>query len=609
MGRQGSSCAFAVGSGYPDYRRRTQFKKNVYLRCYKFVLSAGNFKKLVAKCKRLDEASLRAPEVASLCAQGESLLLDLREGPAGVEELEDFARRWPDTPAGGMAWEKAANITYLTAKRSPDREGALAYVIEHYTGTEAATFALQLVYQDAIDEGSSAALCRFRERFPSAPQLQEALVLELELAYEEAEDENTENAWVALLEAYPEHPRHTEANVQKLKASVQLLSGAHADVVAALTSGPEGVFEIPPLTRVLVIKAPLELLGASPSLVLFEAETTSPLSDAMSSALSKAGYSSDQVLAATTFSWERAPEQLRLTLPHGLCNPSEHGTIAVRFAIEEDVTLTIPVQAAGQCVSETPLSLVEEAWTETPWVLRGRCEELRIRPFEVFAPCGKWEFAWPVDGSGPFVRPSRAEEGITLDPDTPPLFLLETKTVDRAPSARPLTQEERQAFFTPNSNEEDIGTLIRLPPLAESIPLERGRPGDLPVGVAAAVGYFFRNHCSDDSGRPSIRLVSLFQNALASDQSSTFLILHILGEQGSFGCLSHLAVQVVADSSGDFQIYPFLLNFRTLPRDGVQRFRLDGADYLVVGGLSLRQGTACEVRKVMRWDGHRYVME
>ena len=134
------------------------------------LLEKGNFKKLVAKCKRLDEASLRAPEVASLCAQGESLLLDLREGPAGVEELEDFARRWPDTPAGGMAWEKAANITYLTAKRSPDREGALAYVIEHYTGTEAATFALQLVYQDAIDEGSSAALCRFRERFPSAPQ-------------------------------------------------------------------------------------------------------------------------------------------------------------------------------------------------------------------------------------------------------------------------------------------------------------------------------------------------------------------------------------------------------------------------------------------------------
>ncbi len=47
MGGQGGCCALAVGPGNPDYLCGTQLKEDVYLGRNKFVVSTGEFEKLI----------------------------------------------------------------------------------------------------------------------------------------------------------------------------------------------------------------------------------------------------------------------------------------------------------------------------------------------------------------------------------------------------------------------------------------------------------------------------------------------------------------------------------------------------------------------------------
>ncbi len=47
MGGQGGCCALAVGSGNTDYLCGTQLKEDVYLGRNKFVVSTGQFEKLI----------------------------------------------------------------------------------------------------------------------------------------------------------------------------------------------------------------------------------------------------------------------------------------------------------------------------------------------------------------------------------------------------------------------------------------------------------------------------------------------------------------------------------------------------------------------------------
>jgi hypothetical protein len=87
----------------------------------------------------------------------------------------------------------------------------LAAIWGQFPETPAGQAAIDLLYQQAVDQGSSAAMAAFAERFKNAPQVEKARAMADDLLWRETEAQGTAAAWAAFIVAHPTHRRLAEA--------------------------------------------------------------------------------------------------------------------------------------------------------------------------------------------------------------------------------------------------------------------------------------------------------------------------------------------------------------------------------------------------------------
>ena len=135
------------------------------------------------------------PELREACAAARLAWL-MTANPTGltVPHLEEFWTAWEGTSAAAGARGMAARS--LLADAADDRELLIEIGVD-FPDTEAGEAAISLVWEQSLDEGTSAAALRFASTFPDAPQAGDALVRASQLAFGEASKDGSSAAWRA----------------------------------------------------------------------------------------------------------------------------------------------------------------------------------------------------------------------------------------------------------------------------------------------------------------------------------------------------------------------------------------------------------------------------
>ncbi|MFH1468043.1 MAG: hypothetical protein ABIO70_26895 [Pseudomonadota bacterium] len=173
-------------------------------------LAAGKPEAAWKTCEKIEEkGGIEDEGELEACARAD-LERQRAASPGGLslEQLNGHWGRWNGTAAAKETRAAAAQLRLGGARGDTDM---LAAIWGQFPDTPAGQAASDLLFQQAVDEGTSAAMAAFAERFPNAPQAEKARAQADDLLWRETEAQGTVEAWVAFIKAHPTHPRLAEA--------------------------------------------------------------------------------------------------------------------------------------------------------------------------------------------------------------------------------------------------------------------------------------------------------------------------------------------------------------------------------------------------------------
>ncbi len=159
--------------------------------------------------KQMEKGALQYDDEVEACATADLRQTEeLHPGGLSLEQLNVHFSRWSGTAAASETRARAAQLRLETAAGDLD---TLAALWGAFSDTPAGQAASDLLYQHYVDQGSSAAMAEFLERFPDAPQAARARAVTDDLIWAEAEVQGTTEGWKAFMTAHPTHPRLADA--------------------------------------------------------------------------------------------------------------------------------------------------------------------------------------------------------------------------------------------------------------------------------------------------------------------------------------------------------------------------------------------------------------
>ncbi|MBN2797533.1 MAG: hypothetical protein JXX28_00135 [Deltaproteobacteria bacterium] len=171
-------------------------------------VQAGKVDKAADFCERLAAKGIEGEQEREVCASA-TLERLLSDPEPRLQDLDQHWAEWANTGAARRSREMAAERRLQGAVRSLDHLDVevLNTLATSWMDTPAGAGALEVIWRQALDAGTSQALQAFIQRYPDAPQVPVARTAVLDRAMAEAKAEGTVEGWERFLATYPDHPQ------------------------------------------------------------------------------------------------------------------------------------------------------------------------------------------------------------------------------------------------------------------------------------------------------------------------------------------------------------------------------------------------------------------